>query len=94
MKKPIGDGPSMPVMPNGTPSDHDKEIASSPKRPEGFVTPAATPARGKTVSLQPFHFVTTKKFHNKSIRQRYNTFAADWPLFGVLEMAQARTVKM
>ncbi|KAI0222217.1 Nuclear distribution protein nudE-like 1 [Lamellibrachia satsuma] len=53
VKKPIGDGPStphMPVMPNGTLSDHDKEIASSPKRPEGFVTPTTTPARAAALN--------------------------------------------
>ena len=56
VKKPVGDSPSsprMPEMPNGGP-DHDKEIASSPRRTEGFITPAATPARSRSISHKPF----------------------------------------
>ena len=54
VKKPVGDSPSsprMPEMPNGG-SDHDKEMASSPRRTEGFITPAATPARSKHKCFQ------------------------------------------
>ncbi len=50
----------MPEMPNGAMSDQDKEMASSPKHPDGFATPMATPARGLNVSMLCFMF-----YHDK-----------------------------